>query len=154
MTTRRNHLAGLGLGLVAGALAGPAPARAKSIVELVARRKKITLPELPTPGLTYIATFDLTDPAGAAAGVAAASTSIVDVTLDGPVILSQVVLQLADGEIHYQRMINRFGAYPRTATGAILGGTGVYAIARGDVKITWPDQDTIKIELNLVEPST
>lgn len=151
---RRDHLAGLGLGLVAGALATPAPARARSTVELIAKRKTITLPDLPTPGLTYIATFDLTDPAGAAAGVAAATTSIVDVTLDGPVILSQVVLQLPDGEIHYQRMINRFGAYPRTAVGAILGGTGVYAIARGDAMITWPDQDSIKIELNLVEPST
>jgi hypothetical protein len=151
---RRDHLAGLGLGLVAGALAAPVPARARSTVELIAKRKKITLPDLPVLGLTYIATFDLTDPAGAAAGVAAASTSIVDVTLDGPVILSQVVLQLADGEIHYQRMINRFGEYPRTATGAILGGTGAYAIARGDVKITWPDQDTVAIALNLVEPST
>lgn len=77
----------------------------------------------------------------------------MDVTLDGPVILSQVVLQLADGEIHYQRMIDRFGAYPRAAVGAILGGTGVYAIARGDVQVIWPDQDTIKIALNLVEPS-
>jgi len=151
---RRDHLASLGLGLVAGALAVPAPAQARSTVELLARRKKITLPDLPTPGLTYIATFDLTDPAGAAAGVAAASTSIVDVTLDGPVILSQVVLQLADGEIHYQRMINRFGAFPRSSVGAILGGTGAYAIARGDVKITWPDQDTVAIALNLIEPST
>jgi hypothetical protein len=123
-------------------------------VELIAKRKRMTLPDLPTPGLTYIATFDLTDQAGAAAGVAAASTSIVDVTLDGPVILSQVVLQLADGEIHYQRVINRFGAFPRTAVGAILGGTGVYAIARGDVKITWPDLDTVAIALNLIEPST
>lgn len=151
---RRDHLASLGLGLVAGALAVPAPAQARSTVELLAKRKKITLPDLPTPGLTYIATFDLTDPAGAAVGVAAASTSIVDVTLDGPVILSQVVLQLADGEIHYQRVINRFGAFPRTAVGAILGGTGTYAIARGDVKITWPDQDTVAITLNLIEPST
>jgi hypothetical protein len=151
---RRDHLAGLGLGLVAGALAAPVPARARSTVELIAKRKKITLPDLPVLGLTYIATFDLTDPAGAAAGVAAASTSIVDVTLDGPVILSQVVLQLADGEIHYQRVINRFGAFPRTAVGAILGGTGVYAIARGDVKVTWPDQGTVAIALNLVEPST
>jgi hypothetical protein len=151
---RRDHLAGLGLGLVAGARAAPVPARARSTVELIAKRKKITLPDLPVLGLTYIATFDLTDPAGAAAGVAAASTSIVDVTLDGPVILSQVVLQLADGEIHYQRVINRFGAFPRTAVGAILGGTGVYAIARGDVKVTWPDQDTVAIALNLVEPST
>ncbi|MGN9912371.1 hypothetical protein ACTMTJ_33030 [Phytohabitans sp. LJ34] len=151
---RRDHLAGLGLGLVAGALATPAPAQARSTVELIAKRKRITLPDLPVLGLTYIATFDLTDKAGAASGVAAASTSIVDVTLDGPVILSQVVLQLADGEIHYQRVINRFGAFPRTAVGAILGGTGVYAIARGDVKITWPDQDTVAIALNLIEPST
>jgi len=151
---RRDHLAGLGLGLVAGALAVPAPAAARSTLELVARRKKITLPDLPAPGATYIATFDLTDAAGAATGTAAASTSIVDVTLEGAVILSQVVLRLADGEIHYQRMINRFGAYPRTATGAIVGGTGAYAIARGDVAITWPDEDTIKLALNLIEPST
>ncbi|MFC0533112.1 hypothetical protein [Phytohabitans kaempferiae] len=150
---RRNHLAGLGLGLVAGALAAPAPAHARSTVELVARRRKMTLPDLPVPGLTYIATFDLTDPAGAAAGEAAASTSIVDVTLEGPVILSQVVLRLADGELHYQRMINRFGAYPRAAVGAVLGGTGVYAIARGEVKVTWPNPDTIRIVAALVEPS-
>jgi len=153
MVTRRYQLAGLCLGLVAGALAAPGPAAARSILEVVARRKRITLPDLPVPGLTYIATFDLTDAAGAAVGDAAAATSIVDVTLDGPVMLSQVVLRLADGEVHYQRMMNRFGDYPRTAVGAIVGGTGAYAIARGEVQIAWPDPDTVKITANLIEPS-
>jgi hypothetical protein len=153
MISRRGCLVSLGTGAVGGALALPATALAapeRAALKVFARRKQITLPAVPTPGLTYIATFDLTDSAGAAVGDAAAATSIVDVTTAGPVILSQVILRLADGELHYQRMMNRFGNYPRTAVGAILGGSGAYAGARGDVRISWPDADVIAIEANVI----
>lgn len=168
MPSRRAYLAGAGAlagglaiaAIPAGAGAEPprpvgAPsqpdpgAQPPQSVEVYARRTQITLPSLPTLGITYIATFDLTDPAGAEAGTAVAGTSIVDVTTDGPVMLSQVVLRLAGGELHYQRVMNRFGDYPRTATGAVLGGTGDYATAQGDVQITWPDADTIHIVVSL-----
>jgi hypothetical protein len=155
-TTRRAHLTGLGLGLglLAGTLAGSARAAAADPVppgqlQVYAKRKQITLPEVATPGITYIATFDLTDASGAPVGEAAAGNSVLDVTVDGPVVLSQVVLRLAKGELHYQRLMNRFGNFPRSATGAILGGTGTYATARGDVQIVWPDQNTIQITANL-----
>jgi hypothetical protein len=151
MSSRRTHLTTLGLGLLAGAVAAPAPARAEVPAEILARRKQITLPAVPALGLTYIATFDLTDAAGAPLGTAAASNAIVDLLLEGPVILSQVVLQLADGELHYQRLINRFGTYPRTATGVIVGGSGEYATAQGTLEITWPDADVI--HLRLPQPS-
>jgi hypothetical protein len=157
MPTRRTQLATLGLGLLAAPLAVPlaAPATARAaapeatLLQVLARRKQITLPALPALGITYIATFDLTDAAGTALGDAFAANSVVDISLAGPVILSQVMLRLAGGEVHYQRVMDRFGAYPRSAPGAILGGTGVYATARGDVQIVWPDADTIQITLNL-----
>jgi hypothetical protein len=149
MSTRRAQLA-LGLGLIAGPLAMPSTAQATpKQLEVYARRRQITLPNLPALGLTYIATFDLTDAAGTPIGEGFANNSIVDVTLAGPVVLSQVVLRLTDGEVHYERIIKRFGDYPRSSTGAILGGTGAYATASGDAQIVWPDKDTIKITLNL-----
>lgn len=158
MSTRRNHLAGLGLaaaGITIGAATtSPTPARAAAPttpITLVARRTKITLPDLPTLGLTYVALLDLFDQAGVKVGMAAAGSSVVDLTLTGPVVLATVVLRLADGEIHYQRLINRFGDFPRTATGAILGGTGVYEDIRGEVQISWPDADRVDL---VVHPST
>jgi hypothetical protein len=151
MPTRRAQLA-LGLGLIAGPLAIPGAAQATpKQLEVYARRRQITLPNLPALGVTYIATFDLTDAAGKPIGEGFASNSIVDITLDGPVVLSQVVLRLAGGEVHYERIIKRFGDYPRASTGAILGGTGAYATARGDAQIVWPDKDTIKVTLNLAD---
>ena len=145
MPTRRTQLAAFGLGLAAAPLAGASAARAAAPWRIVARRQQITLPAAPTPGVTYIATFELTDESGKPMGEAAAGTSVVDVTTEGPVILSQVVLRLTDGELHYQRIMNRFGGYPRRATGAVVGGTGAYAGASGQVQITWPDADTIQI---------
>jgi hypothetical protein len=128
-----------------------APRRIEQDIVLSARRREITLPALPPLGVTYIATFDLFDSAGATVGEAFAGASVVDVTLDGPVVLATVVLRLAAGEIHYQRVMNRFGAYPRTAIGAILGGTGDYSAIRGVVDISWPDADRIDLVVRPVE---
>jgi hypothetical protein len=36
----------------------------------------------------------------------------------------------------------------------VLGGSGEYAGARGDVRITWPDPDVVAIEINLIEPKS
>lgn len=180
MSTRRSQLANLGLtvaaatvgaaagatigttvgaaadatmGTDAGAPAGPAVAGARAAddtIQLTARRTKITLPALPAAGVTYIATFDLFDQSGTKVGTAASGSSVVDVTTAGPVVLSSVVLKLNNGEIHYQRLMDRFGDYPRTATGAILGGTGTYRGIRGEVKITWPNADQINL---VVQPA-
>lgn len=129
---------------------GPtAPNAAAAELRLVARRTKITLPELPTLGITYVALFDLFDQARAKVGTAAAGSSVVDLTPAGPVVLSGVVLTLKDGQIHYQRLINRFGGYPRQSVGAVLGGTGAYGGARGEVGIVWPDADTIELTVRL-----
>ncbi len=153
MTTRRAHLTRLGFAAAAGlaATAGAAPARAggprrtEASIVLSARRSQITLPVVPTLGLSYIATLDVFDGSGARVGTAAAGATVVDLTLDGPVVLAHVVLKLSGGEIHYQRLMNRFGAYPRTAVGAILGGTGSHAGISGEVDISWPDADRIDI---------
>lgn len=164
MSTRRAHLTRLGLvaaaplavaaaPLAAGARsAGPgaAPAeRPTASLELTARRTKITLPDLPTLGLTYIALLDLFDSADKKVGQAQTSSFVIDVTLDGPVVLGTIVLRLADGELHYQRIINRYGGYPRTATGAITGGTGAYRDAAGQVDVTWPDAETVALAIHL-----
>jgi len=148
MVTRRASIATFGLAAASGALLA-SPARAATTVNVVARRKQITLPAVPALGAPYIATFDLFDEAGAKIGDAAANSSVVDVTLAGPVVFSTVILRLADGQIHYQRMMDRFGDYPRRALGAVQGGTGAYAGATGDVEIVWPDADTIAVAVRL-----
>jgi hypothetical protein len=164
MTSRRAHLARLGLaataGLAAAATTSVAPAapagaggrrRPEQEIVLSARRRQITIPAVPPLGVTYVATLDLFNADGTAAGTGASGASVVDVTLDGPVVLAAVVLQLADGEIHYQRIMNRFGAFPRTATGAILGGTGTYQGIRGQVSVSWPDDEVIDLVVQPVE---
>jgi hypothetical protein len=66
-----------------------------------------------------------------------------------PVVFGMIVLHLADGDIHYQRVIDRFGDYPRKSTGAILGGTGSYAQAAGTVDVVWPDEKKIDLTVHL-----
>lgn len=156
MSTRRTHLAGLaglaaGGGLGLAAASGPASAaiavRSSSAdpLPLTAYRTELTLPALPTLGLPYICRLDLFDEAEAPVGTAAAGAMVIGLTDAGPVVLAWVVLQLAEGEIHYQRVMDRFGDYPRTAVGAVLGGTGAYHELRGEVDISWPDPDRIDL---------
>ncbi|MPZ28531.1 MAG: hypothetical protein GEV12_19560 [Micromonosporaceae bacterium] len=153
MSTRRSHLAGLGLtaaGVAVAATAAPTPAQAQpdppaDPLALVARRTELTLPELPALGVPYVCLLDLFDEADAQVGTATAGATVVGVTVDGPVVLASVVLHLADGEIHYQRVMDRFGDFPRAAVGAILGGTGSYQDATGEVDITWPDEEQIDL---------
>jgi hypothetical protein len=151
MGTRRAHLAALGLAAAtpAAVLAGATAASAADSMSIVATRKQITLPAAPTLGVPYIATFDLTDSSGTALGTAWSSSAVVDVSPAGPVVFGAIVLDLADGQIHYQRVINRYGDYPRKSTGAILGGTGKYAAATGSVDVVWPDDKTIDLTVNL-----
>lgn len=165
MTTRRSQLATLGLALAGAPLAATAATAATSrpahaapeaqTISLVATRKQITLPATPPLGASYIATFDLKDSSGKAAGTGWSSSFVVDVNLKGVpptlVVLSTVVLRLTDGsEIHYERLIDRLATEPKS-TGAVLGGTGKYANARGSVDIDWPNKDTINIKVNLVD---
>jgi hypothetical protein len=153
MPTRRAQLAALGL-VAAAPFAAPAPAAAATTMQLTATRRQLTLPAVPALGVSYIATFDVKDGTGAPAGTAWAGSSIVDISPDGPVVLSMVVLRLPDGEVHYQRIIDRYGPYPRTATGAILGGTGAYQSATGSVDVAWPDADTIALAVHLTSPAS
>lgn len=159
MTTRRTHLTRLGLATAAGltaAAAAPAravgPQRPEQTLTLWARRKQITLPVVPPLGGTYIVELELFDSGGAPAGSAFAGAEIVGLTLQGPVVSAHVILKLKDGEIHYQRVINRFGAFPWTATGAIQGGTGTYAGIRGEVDIAFPNADRIDINVRPIAP--
>jgi hypothetical protein len=155
MSTRR-QLAGLALGTAAGvtlaAAGAPTPAAAQEPLSLIARRTELTLPDLPALGLPYVCLLDLFDQAGTQVGTATAGAMIVGVTLEGPVVLASVVLHLADGEIHYQRVMDRFGAFPRTAAGAVTGGTGGYRDATGEVAITWPDENQVDLAVRLAGP--
>lgn len=147
-------LAGASLAAAQPAFGAPASPAAGSPtadpLTLVATRTQITLPAAPTLGIGYIATFDLVDGAGKAAGTAWSSSAVVD--LDStvqPVVFGMIVLRLADGDIHYQRVIDRFGDYPRKSTGAVLGGTGSYARAAGTVDVVWPDEKKIELTVHL-----
>lgn len=164
MSTRRSYLAGLGgLGLTAAGVAVGATAAAPAApalaqvdqppadpVALIARRTTLTLPELPAIGVPYVCLLDLFDEAETQVGTATAGATVVGVTPQGPVVLASVVLHLADGEIHYQRVMDRFGDFPRTAAGAILGGTGGFRDVRGEVEISWPDPDRIDLLVHTV----
>lgn len=150
MSTRRAHLAAIGLTAAAPLVAlSPASARAATPLEFTARRTEITIPDVPSLGLSYICLLDLFDPSGTKVGQASSSSFIVTMTLEGPVVLGSIVLHLADGDIHYQRLIDRYGGYPRTATGAILGGTGEYAGVGGEVEVVWPDAHTVNLTVHI-----
>lgn len=126
MSTRRSYLAGLGgLGLTAAGVAVGATAAAPAApalaqvdpppadpVALIARRTTLTLPELPAIGVPYVCLLDLFDEAETQVGTATAGATVVGVTPQGPVVLASVVLHLADGEIHYQRVMDRFWRLP------------------------------------------
>jgi hypothetical protein len=116
---------------------------------LTARRTELTLPSLPALGIPYVCLLDLFDETARQVGTATSGSLIVGVTLEGPVVLATVLLHLPDGEIHYQRLMNRFGGFPRTAVGAILGGTGAYRDARGEVGISWPDDEQVDLAVTL-----
>lgn len=157
MSTRR---AALGFAaaapLVAAPLAVPDPAWAGGSrteaepMKLVATRKQITLPAAPSLGVGYIATFELADSGGNDAGVAWSSSAVVDLKgAANPVVFGTIILRLSGGDLHYQRVIDRYGDYPRTSTGAILGGTGKYARAAGTVDVVWPDDKTINLTVRL-----
>jgi len=156
MSTRR-QLGGLALGTAAGltlaASGAPMPAAAQDPLSLVARRTELTLPDLPALGLPYVCLLDLFDQAGTQVGTATAGAMVVGVTLEGPVVLASVVLHLADGEIHYQRTMERFGAFPRAAVGAVTGGTAAYRDATGEVAISWPDEDQVDLVVGLAAPA-
>jgi hypothetical protein len=152
MSTRR-QLTGLALGAAAGLTLGAAgghdPASAAASLRLSAHRTELTLPDMPALGVPYVCLLDLFDEQARQIGTATAGSMVVGVTMEGPVVLGSVVLHLADGEVHYQRIMNRSGAFPRTAVGAILGGTGAYRDARGEVGVTWPDEERVDLEVRL-----
>lgn len=131
----------------------PDPPGPPTDLVLTARRTEITLPAVPTLGITYICQLDLSAESGTTVGTAYAGASVVGLTLAGPVVLAVVVLRLADGEIHYQRVMDRFGGFPREATGAILGGTGGYRGIGGEVEISWPDEERIDLVVHPATPS-
>jgi hypothetical protein len=120
-------------------------------LSLTARRTENTLPDLPALGMPYVCLLDLFDEAQSQVGTATAGSMVVGVTLEGPVVLASVVLHLPDGEVHYQRIMDRFGGFPRTAVGAILGGTGAYRDARGEVDISWPDDEKVDLVVRTSE---
>lgn len=137
-----------GVPLAAAARAGAGVPKAAPL-SLVATRTHITLPAAPTLGVTYIATFSLVDGDGKPAGVAWSSSAVVSLDTGGPVVFGMIILHLAGGDIHYQRVIDRFGGYPRKSTGAILGGTGDYATAAGTVDVSWPNAKKIDLTVHL-----
>lgn len=156
MPTRRVQLANLALAAAAVPILTTEPASARggapssaATIELSAQRTKINLPDVPALGTPYVTLLDLFDSRGGAAGHASAGSLVIDVTPQGPVVLGFVVLQLGDGDIHYQRIIRRHGGYPRTAAGAVTGGTGEYAGAAGQVDISWPDADRVDLVVHL-----
>ncbi|MGH3657413.1 MAG: hypothetical protein ACRDUA_12200, partial [Micromonosporaceae bacterium] len=134
-----------------GPRAAPAPGPgAKAPLELSARRTEITLPPgVPSLGLTYIALLDLFDTSGTKVGQASTSSFVVEVTTGGPIVLGFIVLQLEKGAIHYQRLIRRYGDYPRTTVGAITGGTGDYSSGSGHVEVSWPDAERVDLVVHL-----
>ncbi|MFD9634564.1 hypothetical protein [Streptomyces violascens] len=141
-----------GLGLVAvsagSAVASPRRAAAGESLTIYATREGLTLPSLPTAGMGFSTQLKLTDDTGDSLGDGSASIMIVSVDriLSTPLVLGTVVLRLPRGELHLQ-IYCPFIAPGRTQTGAIIGGTGGYRSAVGEVTRTTPNNTDITLEL-------
>ncbi|MFC4852973.1 allene oxide cyclase barrel-like domain-containing protein [Actinophytocola glycyrrhizae] len=122
----------------AGAAGGP---RADT-VEVVAKRTLMSASANPAVGSGFVAGGDLLDEQGRAkVGEGFSHCGVVSVSLTVPPAVTAhctSVFRLKDGELH----LSGLRTYKALATGfddtalAVVGGTGAYANARGDGKVT------------------
>ncbi|MGK5733756.1 hypothetical protein [Streptomyces sp. URMC 124] len=135
---------------VAAALPSPQPAAAAG--EKAAGEKNVAWtavhrtgspPEHPKEGDTWAVYADLQDAAGKPAGDGSAVCTVVLLRYEGVVAQCRYVLRGTDGTLVLESMENRFGRGPHRADAAVVGGTGTYAGAKGEVQLTIEPRRTL-----------
>ncbi|WP_329134408.1 hypothetical protein OG552_18880 [Streptomyces sp. NBC_01476] len=136
----------------------PAPAAAQaaapsgSALEWVAVKSADTQPKTLTLGASWVTHLEVHQSEdgkpGRTIGDGSAKCSVVDVTSQGAITQCQRVLRTAGGDLALSAMIDRFGAGPYTGDSAIVGGTGDYAGAGGEARITL-DGKLVRFTLHL-----
>jgi hypothetical protein len=111
-------------------------ARSVQTVSFNSTRAKNTLPLSPPIGAPFIMYLALRDATGASIGDGSLTGMVVDVIVDVPpkiVVHLKLVFRLPGGEIHASSMQIRVIPEPgKLHPMAIVGGTGIYASARGE----------------------
>jgi hypothetical protein len=114
-------------------------------LKIVSKRAFITLPDVPTLGLTFVVGGSLSDTSGKPIGDGFSHCTLAKAEPDGLTGVCGNVFRLANGDLHFESVRK----YPttlagewQTATIAITGGTGAYRLARGDGTATLTDAAT------------
>ncbi|GGX65310.1 hypothetical protein [Streptomyces hiroshimensis] len=129
---------------VAVALPSPQPAAAdgEKTLAWTAVHRTGSPPEHPKEGDTWAVYADLQGPGGEPAGDGSAVCTVVLTRYEGVVAQCRYVLRGNDGTLVLESMENRFGRGPYRADAAVVGGTGAYAGAKGEVQLTIESQRT------------
>ncbi|MBT2383993.1 hypothetical protein [Streptomyces sp. ISL-11] len=114
-------------------------------LRLTAVQKVGTQPDNPRTGDSWVTYFDLhttavdragKESAGRRVGDASDRCEVVLARYEGVVTQCQRVLRTDDGTLVLTSMTDRFGRGPWVTTAAVTGGTGTYAGATGEARIT------------------
>ncbi|MEU1670725.1 hypothetical protein ABZ752_01670 [Streptomyces roseifaciens] len=130
---------------VAVALPSPQPAAAagEKALAWTAVHRTGSPPEHPKEGDTWSVYADLQGPSGEPAGDGSAVCTVVLLRYEGVVTQCRYVLRGNDGTLVLESMENRFGRGPHRADAAVVGGTGAYAGAKGEVRLTIENRRTL-----------
>jgi hypothetical protein len=138
----------------AGSVAVASTRSAEQTITFTTTRAKNTLPLNPPLGAPFIMYLTLHDANNTTIGDGSLFGMVVDVIVDVPpkiVVQVKTILRLADGEIHLSSMRIRKVPDPGVKHPvAIVGGTGVYATARGDGTLEYTTTDTSTMSLKVV----
>lgn len=157
--TRWAHVA-IVAGSLAAALAVPASAAGTGgeaqVIELTGKRGLFTLPQAPTVGVAFLAGGELLSGGQTRAGESVSTCAVAKVSTTVPPAASAsctTVFRLADGDLHLASLREYANGRFAPTTMAVLGGTGKYSAARGEVKTAAVDGQagTYKFTITLVD---
>lgn len=126
----------------------PAAADGDKDLRLTTVQKTGTEPEYPRAGDHWVSYFDLhttatdrdgKETAGKRVGDASDRCDVVLARYEGIVTQCERVLRTDRGTLVLTSLTNRFGRGPYPTTAAVTGGTGSYAGAKGEARITLTD---------------
>ncbi|MEV4320115.1 hypothetical protein [Actinocrispum sp. NPDC049592] len=123
------------------------------VISFTAKRSKDTLPVSPPLGAPFIIYYTLLDPTGGSVGDGSLLGMVVDVVVDVPpkiVVQTKSIFRLPGGEIHVSGMEIRKVPDPGVKRPiAVVGGTGIYASARGEGTIEHQTADLSAVSLTV-----
>jgi hypothetical protein len=123
------------------------------VISFTAKRSKDTLPVSPPLGAPFIIYYTLLDPTGGSVGDGSLFGMVVDIVVDVPpkiVVQTKSIFRLPGGEIHVSGMEIRKVPDPGVKRPiAVVGGTGIYATARGEGTIEHQTADLSAVSLTV-----